>query len=51
MAGYTWEEIAKWVIAGIIIVIVLYLLYLQFFPEASGMFWEKINSATGILKH
>ena len=50
MAGYTWEEIAKWIIAGILIIVGLYLLYIQFIPGASGMFWEKINNATGIFK-
>jgi len=50
MAGYTLEEITKWVIAGILIVIVFYLLYIHFMPGASGMFWEKISNATGIFK-
>jgi len=50
MTGYTFEEIVKWIIAGFLIVIGLYLLYLQFIPGASGMFWEKINNATGIFK-
>ncbi len=50
MAGYTLEEIAKWVIAGFLIIIGLYLLYLQFIPGASAQFWGKINNATGIFK-
>jgi len=50
MVSFTFEEIVKWIIAGIIIVICIALLYHQFFPKASGMFWEKIDNATGIFK-
>jgi len=50
MSEYTFGEIAKWVIAGILIILGLYLLYIQFIPGASGTFWEKINNATGIFK-
>jgi len=50
MTGYTWEEIARWVIGVVILIIGIVLLFHQLFPVASGMFWGQINNATGIFK-
>jgi len=50
MTSYSLEEIVKWAIAGFLIVIGLYLLYINFIPGASEQFWGKINNATGFLK-
>ncbi len=50
MTSLSLEEIVKWAIAGFLIVIGLYLLYINFIPGASEQFWGKINNATGFLK-
>lgn len=50
MTGYTLEEIVKWGLALIVIGVVIFLLYMHFFPPVSGTFWEKINNATKIFK-